>query len=161
MTRTRQEHAGVRIEFPQLAVAGVSQVQVRHVVERMNVFHSVGHERDAGNTLRGLNDYAQNFAGNAYQQAFNNYNAQQTNIFNRLSTIAGLGQTSNQTTATTGAQIAGNVGNAQMAAGAANAAGIVGSANALTQGGSNALGWYTYNQLMNPSGGGGGGQIDV
>jgi hypothetical protein len=26
--------------------------------------------------LKGINDYAQNYAGNAYQQAFNNYNGQ-------------------------------------------------------------------------------------
>ena len=47
----------------------------------------------SGNALAGLQEYTQNAAGDAYQQAFNNYNAQQTNIFNRLSTIAGLGST--------------------------------------------------------------------
>lgn len=107
----------------------------------------------SGNTLKGINDYAQNYAGNAYQQAFNNYNAQQTNIFNRLSTIAGLGQTANQTTATAGTSAAGNIGNAQMAAGASQAAGTVGAANAITGGANNALGWYTLSQILNGGGG--------
>jgi hypothetical protein len=53
----------------------------------------------SGNTLKGINDYAQGYAGNAYQQAFNNYTANQSNIYNRLSNVAGLGQTANQTTA--------------------------------------------------------------
>ena len=96
----------------------------------------------SGNTLKGINDYAQNFAGNAYQQAFNNYNAQQSNIFNRLSSIAGLGQTANQTTAQAGVQTAGNAGNAMLAGGAAQAAGTVGAANALSGGINNAATWF-------------------
>lgn len=95
-----------------------------------------------GNALKGINDYAQNYASNGYQQAYNNYNTNQTNIFNRLSSIAGLGQTSNGQTATAGTTLAGNIGSAQMAGGAAAAAGIVGSSNALTSGLNNAAGWY-------------------
>ncbi len=106
----------------------------------------------SGNTLKGINDYAQNFAGNAYQNAFNNYSANQTNIFNRLSNIAGLGQTANANTGSQSVQAAGNIGNAQMAGGAAQAAGTVGSANALTGGANNALGWYTLGNLMNGGG---------
>lgn len=97
----------------------------------------------SGNTLKGINDYAQNFAGNAYQQAFNNFNAQQTNIFNRLSNIAGLGQTANQTTASAGVQSAGNAGNAMIAGGAGAAAGTVGAANAMSGGLQNAASWYS------------------
>lgn len=111
----------------------------------------------SGNTLKGINDYAQNYAGGAYQQAFNNYNAQQTNIFNRLSNIAGLGQTANQTTATAGTAAGGQIGNSLMSAGASQAAGQVGSANALAGGANNAAGWYTLNQLMKSGGSSGGG----
>jgi hypothetical protein len=107
----------------------------------------------SGNTLKGVNDYAQNFAGNAYQQAFNNYNAQQTNIFNRLSNIAGLGQTANQTSATAGTAAGQGIGNAQMAGGAAQAAGTIGSANALSGAANSALGWYSLPQIMNSGGG--------
>lgn len=109
----------------------------------------------SGNTLKGINDYAQNFAGNAYQQAFNNYNAQQTNIFNRLSSIAGLGQTQNQTTAQSGTTAAGNIGQAQIGAGAAQAAGTVGAANALSGGLTNAASWYALPKFLTFGGGGG------
>lgn len=112
----------------------------------------------SGNTLKGINDYAQNFAGNSYQQAFNNYNAQQSNIFNRLSSIAGLGQTANQTTANAGTAAAGNAGNAMMAGGAAQAAGSIGQANAISGGLNNAASWYGISNFLNPGGGGGGGK---
>lgn len=110
----------------------------------------------SGNTLKGINDYAQNFAGNAYQQAFNNYNAQQSNIFNRLSNIAGLGQTANQTTATAGTTLAGDIGKSQIAAGQATGSGIIGQASNLIGGASNALGWYSLPQLMSYGGTGAG-----
>jgi hypothetical protein len=97
----------------------------------------------SGNTLRGINDYAQNFAGNAYQNAFQNFTGQQTNIFNRLSAIAGLGQTANQTSATAGTAAGQGIGAAQMAGGAAQAAGIVGGTNAITGGINNAASWYS------------------
>jgi hypothetical protein len=115
--------------------------------DAINNQNSVSNGLVSGNALKGLEDYTQNTAQSAYQQAFNNYNAQQTNIFNRLSNIAGLGQTANQTTANAGTTAAGNAGSAQMAAGAAQAAGTVGSANALTGGLSNVGNYYMLNNL--------------
>jgi hypothetical protein len=44
-----------------------------------------------GNALKGLQDYTQNFAGNAYQQAFENYQNQRSNIFNGQNSLAGMG----------------------------------------------------------------------
>lgn len=87
-----------------------------------------------GNALKGLQDYTQNTAQNAYQNAFNNYQTQQGNIYNRLVGLAGIGQSgltglSNLAT--------GNATNqAQLGVGGANAqaAGTVGSANALAGG---------------------------
>jgi hypothetical protein len=102
-----------------------------------------------GNALKGINDYAQNYASGAYQQAFNNYNTNQTNIYNRLANIAGLGQTANGQTAQAGTAIAGNVGSAQLAAGASQAAGTMGSANAISGAVNNAAGWYAGNQFLN------------
>ena len=48
----------------------------------------------SGNTLQGLNQFTQNYAGNAYQNAFTNYQNQRQNIYQNLSNAAGLGQTS-------------------------------------------------------------------
>lgn len=56
---------------------------------------NVGGGALSGNTLQGLNQFTQNYAGNAYQNAFNNYQQQRQNIFNTLSNIAGMGQTAN------------------------------------------------------------------
>ncbi len=158
------------------AVGGVNPGQFTHIFDRNDLANGLAPNYDfqlaqgqgaarnaantqtgllSGNTLRGINQFTQDYAGGAYQQAFNNYNAQQTNIFNRLSNIAGLGQTANQTSATAGTAAGTNIGNAQIAGGAAAASGIVGGANALTAGGNNALGWYTYGNLMNRGGSGG------
>lgn len=102
----------------------------------------------SGNTLKGVNDYAQNFAGNAYQNAFNNYNTNQSNIFNRLAAVAGFGQTANQTVAGAGAPISAGLANTITGAGQAQASGTVGAANAITGGLNNALSWYQLQNLL-------------
>lgn len=108
-----------------------------------------------GNSLRDLINYGQDAASQEYTNAFNRYNVNQSNIYNRLSNIAGLGQTSTQTTAQTGTNLAGNIGSAQMAAGAANAAGAIGRANAWSGALNNAMGWYNLGNIMNGGWGGG------
>jgi hypothetical protein len=56
---------------------------------------NVGGGALGGNALAGLNQYTQNYAGNAYQNAFNNYQSQRQNIYSDLAGIAGIGQTAN------------------------------------------------------------------
>lgn len=99
----------------------------------------------SGNTLKGINDYAQGYAGNAYQQAFNNYTANQTNIYNRLSNLAGLGQTANQVTGSLGATNTQNANNFATSGAAASAAGVVGASNAIGNGISGYAGWNYLN----------------
>jgi len=48
-----------------------------------------------GNALTGLNKFTQDYAGNAYQNAFTNYQNQRQNIFGNLSKLADVGQTAN------------------------------------------------------------------
>lgn len=110
----------------------------------------------AGNTLKGVTDYATNYAGNAYQNAFNNYTTNQSNIFNRLSAIAGLGSSAGSAGTTGAPQFASSIAGTTQAAGAAQAAGTVGSTNALTGGLSNAASWYSLPSILNMGGGGGG-----
>ena len=104
-----------------------------------------------GNALEGINNYAQNTAAGAYQNAFNNYNTSQTNVFNRLASIAGQGQTAANTGSTTGATTAGNVASSTMAGGAAQAAGIVGTGNAISNIANSASGASMYNALTGGS----------
>ena len=73
----------------------------------------------SGNTLKSLQDYTQGYAGNAYQQAFNNYQAQRGNIYATNMGQANLG-------------LAGATGSANAQLGVAtNVAGLgIGAANA-------------------------------
>jgi len=72
---------------------------------------NVGGGTLSGNTLQGLNQFSQNYAGNAYQNAFNNYQTQRQNIYNNLSNQAGLGQTSLSQLGSVGANLANTYGN--------------------------------------------------
>jgi hypothetical protein len=105
-----------------------------------------------GGVAKDLNNYAQNFADQYYQQAYNNllgqyqmnyniFNQNQSNLFNRLSSITGTGQTSTSQLANAGANYANQAANTGMTgatnvsnqlnnAAAAMASGYVGAANA-------------------------------
>ena len=65
----------------------------------------------SGNTLQGMQNYTQNYAGNAYQTAFDNYQKQRQNIYGNLSNAAGIGQTSLSQLGQTGASLANTYGN--------------------------------------------------
>ena len=86
----------------------------------------------SGGTLKDLTTFNQNLASTSYQNAFNNWNTTQNNIFSRLSGIAGLGQASANNTAAAGTNLGTGMAQSNAAAGAATAGGIVGGANALS-----------------------------
>ena len=117
---------------------------------------NVGGGLIGGNALKGLQDYTQNFAANAYQNAFNNYQTQRGNIYNTLAGIAGLGQAANQQSNTLATNYGTNVANLATGAAAAQAAGTVGSANAWSGALGNAANMYGLSNIL---GGGGGPQI--
>ena len=110
--------------------------------QRLNAGGSGGSDID-----RGIARFAEDYAGNAYQQAFNNFSAQRKDIYNTLAGIAGIGQTG-QTAANTAASSYGtNAANLITGAGAAQAAGTVGSANAYGSALSNLGGMSYLNNL--------------
>lgn len=93
------------------------------------------------NMSRGATKFAEDYAGNAYQNALANYmtqqaqgfNQQQTqtgNIFNRLAAIAGIGQAGQSQVNSAGQNITSNIGGANMAGAGYQAAGQVAGANA-------------------------------
>jgi hypothetical protein len=104
---------------------------------------------NSGNTLKGLVDYSIGAAGQGYGQAADIYFANQSNIYNRLASVAGLGQQANTTVAGAGSSLGAGMANSTMNAGAAAAGGTVGSANAIAGGLNNAASWYTLSSLMN------------
>lgn len=83
-----------------------------------------------GNAAKALQDYTQNYAANAYQNAFNNYQAQRGNIYNTLSGIANIGATGVANYGNLATGTAQSVGQLQTGAANALAAGQVGAANA-------------------------------
>jgi hypothetical protein len=64
-----------------------------------------------GNALTGLQRYTQDYAGGAYQNAFNNFNTQRQNIYGNLSNMANLGSTSAGQLANLGSSLGGVYGN--------------------------------------------------
>lgn len=96
----------------------------------------------SGAQLKALTNYNQGFASNEYNNAYGRYNNDQTNLFNRLSGIAGTGQQANQYMGQLGANMANQFGQNTMGAATvgANATmnGYGGLQNAANQ-------WMNYN----------------
>ena len=86
------------------------------------------------NISRAADIFSQNYAGNAYQQAFNNYQAQRTNIYNTLQSIAGMGQQGAAGLSNLGSGTATNIANLGIQGANAQAAGTIGQANAISGG---------------------------
>lgn len=132
----------------------------------------------SGNTQEALSKFANDYASTKYTDVYNralgqyqqNYNIfenNQTNSFNRLAALSGIGQQAATTLGTQGQQEANNVSNILLTSGqqqanqlnnaaAARASGYVGSANAWgagITGGTNNLALLA---LLNSNGGGGG-----
>lgn len=108
---------------------------------------------ESGAALKDLMSFNQNFANNSYNGAFQNYQTQQNNIFNRLNSIATLGSNAGSNAATGASTFASGIGNTTSSIGASQAAGTIGAANALTgglQSGANAFyGQNALNQILN------------
>lgn len=65
----------------------------------------------SGATLKALNRFNSGNAAQEYGSAFDRFNVNRTNKFNRLSTLAGIGQTANAQTSAAGSQYGNAVGN--------------------------------------------------
>ena len=107
----------------------------------------------SGNAQQALNQYNQNFASSAYQNAFNNAQSNQTNIYNRLNGIAGLGL--NAATGTANAQLgtATNIASVNQGIANAQAGAQIAQGNAYASG-LNSLGNVAYLGSQNMGSGG-------
>lgn len=97
--------------------------------------------------------FAENYAKGAYQDALTNWRNQQTDIFNRLSGIAGIGQTAQGQAQNLGSATSTNLANLATGGATALAGGQIGAANAQAaglQGIGNAGLMYS---MLRPSGG--------
>jgi hypothetical protein len=106
----------------------------------------------SGAALKDLTDYNQAQANTSFNNAFNQYQTQQGNIFSRLSGIANLGQSSANQTAQSGTALAGQAAQSATNIGTAQAGGAVGTANAIGGSLSSALPWlYASSGSSNPN----------
>ncbi|ENX6466365.1 DNA transfer protein p32, partial [Acinetobacter baumannii] len=83
----------------------------------------------SGATQKALNNYAQDFASQEYQNAYNRFNADQTNQYNRLSNLVGLGQSAAAGVGNAGMQTSQAIANNTMAGANAQAAGTIAAGN--------------------------------
>lgn len=86
----------------------------------------------SGATQKALSDYGQQSASQEYQNAYNRFNADQSNQYNRLSNLVGVGQNAAAGVGNAGAQTAQSVANNAMLGANASAAGQIGAANSLS-----------------------------
>jgi hypothetical protein len=101
----------------------------------------------SGAALKGLIGFNQGMAATGYNDAWNRWQTQNTNTFNRLQGLLQIGEAAGSQTGVIGANLAGNTSNALMSQGNALAAGQVGLANAINGGIGNATGYYMLNNM--------------
>lgn len=106
----------------------------------------------SGATLKALQNYGQESASQEYSNAYNRFNADQTNRYNRLSNLVGVGGNAAAQTGNAGAQTAQAVASNTMQGANALAAGQVGSANAWSNTANNLGGMAAAYGIMNKKG---------
>lgn len=124
---------------------------------------------NSGAAMKAAITYGQGQGSQEYGNAYNRYNTNQTNLYNRLAGLAGSGQTSANTLATVGQNTANQISGNYNAVGNAQAAGSIAQGNAWSTGLNNvasslynnsngnqfgAVGTAVHNSITNPLNGG-------
>jgi len=104
----------------------------------------------SGATLKALTQFGNDYATTKFDDAFNRDMAQKTSQFNRLASVAGLGQTSLGQVNTAGMNAANNISANQIGAGNARAAGYLSTANAIGNGINQGTAWWLNSGQTNP-----------
>jgi hypothetical protein len=104
---------------------------------------------NAGGTYKALLRYNQDSASGEFSNAFNRFQLDQSNRFNRNAALAGIGQTAAQQLGGQATQLGQIEGNNIMGAGNARASGYMGGANAFSNAIGQGMNFYNQNQLIN------------
>lgn len=102
----------------------------------------------SGAAMKGAAQYAEGLAGNTWNQQFQNYLAQNSQVFNMLNSGLTIGANAAANLGTNATNVGANVGNAYQAAGNAQAAGYNGMAAGLGNAVNNGLSGYMNNAMM-------------
>ena len=116
----------------------------------------------SGRAMKDMDAYSQGMASQEYGNAYNRYNTDQTNTFNRLATVAGYGQTANNQVQQAGSQYANNAGNIMTDNAANQGNALMSAANSQASsysGIAKALGSVNWGGLTGKSGTSGGGTL--
>lgn len=103
----------------------------------------------SGATLKALDRFNQDTASNEYGNAYQRFTNDQSNQFNRLSALAGMGQNAAAQTGSMGTQVGNSIAQNTMGAGNALAGGTVGGANAINSGLGTYLNYQNSQALLN------------
>jgi hypothetical protein len=96
--------------------------------------------------------FAEEYAKTGAQQAYNNFTNQQSNIYNRLSNLAGIGQAAQSQSNTLGSNTANALSQLGIGGASALGAGQVGAANAMAGAYGNIGNNFMLSQLLTPQG---------
>jgi hypothetical protein len=105
----------------------------------------------SGATLKATDRYNQDYASGEFSNAYNRFNNDRTTRFNRLSAIAGTGQTATTNLASIGTNVANTVADTTLQRGNAEAAGAIAKGNAINNGISTLGQFYLQNKYGNPA----------
>ena len=104
----------------------------------------------SGRALKDITRFGQDTASAEYQNAYNRWNNDRTQRFNRLASLAGVGQTANNQIAAAGQSAANNISQAQQAVGNANASAYMAQGNAINNAiGQGVNGYTNYTMMKN------------
>jgi len=104
---------------------------------------------DSGAALKELTQFGQDYAGRQAAGSQQRFIGDQTNLYNRYAGLAGLGQTSANTVASSGANAANNTANIITGQGNANAAATIAGANAWSGGLNSLANFWGQQRMMN------------
>jgi hypothetical protein len=88
----------------------------------------------SGNAIQGAQQFAQGYAQNSLADAFNQFQANRSNVVSNVNALTNVGQQANATTATAASGATANASNMLSSIGNAQAAGTMGAANAYAGG---------------------------
>ena len=103
----------------------------------------------SGNAIQGGQQFAQDYAGNQLQNAFNNYQSNRQNVASNLYNASNIGATGVQTLSNAGTGTASNVSNMLSSIGNANASATMGAANSQANALSNVSNYAMLYGMMN------------
>jgi hypothetical protein len=104
---------------------------------------------NSGATMKALNAYNSGQASQEYQGAYDRFNNDRTQRFNKLASLAGLGQTAAGVDASAGASSAANISSNTLSAGNASAASSIAQGNAINSAIGNGMNTWMNYQYMN------------